>query len=171
MPVTVIVLPAYADVGTMDVAVGEVTIASAAPATDAATLPFMNDTCTNDATASVPGPMTTTAAVALTTVQDAAAVPEPGVGPTRALHAKPGMKLVPVTVMVLPAYADVGNTAVMMGRATIWSGVPLTVAAAPPFSKINFTDDFALGVLSPITTMTVVALATLQDVATLPKLA
>ena len=47
--------------------------------------------------------MTTTAAVALATVQDAAAAPELGVAPTRALHAKPGMKLVPITVMVLPA--------------------------------------------------------------------
>ncbi len=58
---------------------------------------------TDDAAAGVPAPMTTAAAVALATVQDAAAVPEPGVASTRALHAKPGMKLVPVTVMVLPA--------------------------------------------------------------------
>ena len=86
----------------MDVAVGEPTIASGAPATDADTAPFMNVTCTDDAAVGVPAPITTTAAVALATVQDAAAAPEPGDAPTRALHAKPGMKLVPVTVMVLP---------------------------------------------------------------------
>ncbi len=87
----------------MDVAVGEPTIASGAPATEAETPPFANVTSIDEAPVGVPAPMMTTAAVALATVQDAAAVPELGVAPTRALHAKPGMKLVPVTVMVLPA--------------------------------------------------------------------
>ena len=71
--------------------------------TDAVTAPFIKFISKDDAAAGVPAPITTTAAVALATVQDPAAVPEPGVAPTRALHAKPGMKLAPVTVMVLPA--------------------------------------------------------------------
>ena len=47
--------------------------------------------------------MTTTAVVALANAQDVALVPLLAIWPTKALHAKPTMKLVPVTVMVLPA--------------------------------------------------------------------
>ncbi len=47
--------------------------------------------------------MTTTAVVALANAQDVALVPLLAVSPTKALQAKPLMKLVPVTVMVLPA--------------------------------------------------------------------
>ena len=47
--------------------------------------------------------MTTTAVVALANAQDVALVPLLAVWPTKALQAKPTMKLVPVTVMVLPA--------------------------------------------------------------------
>lgn len=111
MPVRVTVEPIYANVGAKDKVDKKSTISSGAPATEVETAPLINDISTDDAAAGVSGPMTTTAAVALATVQDAAAVPEPGVAPTRALHAKPGMKLVPVTVMVLPAYADAGAMA------------------------------------------------------------
>jgi hypothetical protein len=47
--------------------------------------------------------MTTSAVVALANAQDVALVPLLAIWPTKALHAKPTMKLVPVTVMVLPA--------------------------------------------------------------------
>ncbi len=59
-------------------------------------------TSTDDAPAGVPAPITTTTLDTLETKQDVAAVPELGVAPTLAVHANPRMKLVPVTVMVLP---------------------------------------------------------------------
>ena len=64
--------------------------------------PLVNVTSTDDAAAGVPTPITTTTVVAEGTVHDAAAVPELGAAPTLAVHAKPGMKLAPDTVMVLP---------------------------------------------------------------------
>ncbi len=57
---------------------------------------------TDDAAMGVFEPMTTTTVVALAYEHDVAAVPEPAVAPTLALQAKPEMKLLPVTVMVLP---------------------------------------------------------------------
>ena len=73
------------------------------PETEMITAPFWNVNCTDDAAASVLAPTTTTAVLALATKQDEAAAPELGVAPTLALQAYPTMKLVPVTVMVLPA--------------------------------------------------------------------
>ena len=77
----------------------------------------MNVNSTDDAAAGVPVPMTTTAVLALATVHDAAAVPELGDAPTLAVQAKPGMKLVPVTVTLLPTYAEVGAKDVAVGDA------------------------------------------------------
>jgi hypothetical protein len=61
------------------------------------------------------------------------------------------MKLLPLTVTVLPTYADVGDTAVAVGESTIWSGVPLTVAVSL-FCKVISTDDGTKGVFAPTTT-------------------
>ena len=72
------------------------------PLTVATLTPFVNVTSTDDAAMLVPAPITTTTVVALAHVQDVAGVPALGVAPTLALQAKPEMKLVPVTVMVLP---------------------------------------------------------------------
>ena len=72
------------------------------PLTVATLAPFVNVTSTDDAAMLVPAPITTTTVVALAYVQDVAGVPALGVAPTLALQAKPEMKLVPVTVMVLP---------------------------------------------------------------------
>ena len=72
------------------------------PLTVATLAPFVNVTSTDDAAMLVPAPITTTTVVALAHVQDVAGVPALGVAPTLALQAKPEMKLVPVTVMVLP---------------------------------------------------------------------
>ena len=72
------------------------------PLTVATLTPFVNVTSTDDAAMLVPAPITTTTVVALAYVQDVAGVPALGVAPTLALQAKPEMKLVPVTVMVLP---------------------------------------------------------------------
>ena len=72
------------------------------PLTVATLTPFVNVTSTDDAAMLVPAPITTTTVVALAYVQDVAGVPTLGVAPTLALQAKPEMKLVPVTVMVLP---------------------------------------------------------------------
>ncbi len=77
-------------------------IMSGVPATVADTAELVNVTSTDDAAMGVFVAITTTTAVALAYVQDVAGVPEPAVAPTLAVHAKPEMKLVPVTVMVLP---------------------------------------------------------------------
>ena len=74
---------------------------SVVPATVATLAPFVNVTSTDDSAAGVPAPITTTTVVALAYVH-VAEVPELGVAPTFAVHANPAMKLVPVTVMVLP---------------------------------------------------------------------
>ena len=116
-PVTVMVLPTYADAGAMEVAVGSALTVSVVPATVATLAPFVNVTSTDDAAAAVPAPITTVAEVALTYVH-VAAVPELGVAPTFAVHAAL-TKLAPVTVMVLPTYAEVGAMEVAVGTAAI----------------------------------------------------
>ena len=66
---------------------------------------FVNDRNTVDAVAvlGVPTPITTTTVVALAYAHDVAAVEaEVADTPTLAVHTNPAMKLVPVTVMVLP---------------------------------------------------------------------
>ena len=73
-------------------------MSSVVPGTVAVTAPFVKFNSTDDAPMSVFAPMTTTAVVAFMTVQEVAAVPEMGSAPTLAVHAKPEMKLVPVTV-------------------------------------------------------------------------
>ena len=86
----------------MDMAVGAATMVSGVFATVADTAELVNVSSTDDAATGVFAAITTVTVVALAYVQDAAAVPEPAVAPTLAVHAKPEMKLVPVTVMVLP---------------------------------------------------------------------
>jgi hypothetical protein len=125
-------------------------------------------TCTDDAVpapllAGVPVPITTTTAVPLEHEHDAAAVPELGVAPTLAVHAKPDMKLVPVTVIVLPTYADVGAIEAAVGSDTTPKVAPATAADAPEFVKVTCTDDavpapLLAGVPVPITTTTAVPL-------------
>ena len=145
------------------------------PDTAAETPEFVNVTCTDDA---VPGraaegvldPITTTTVLALAYSHDAASVPELGVAPTFAVHTNPEMKLVPVTVMVLLAYAEAGAMEAAVGAPTTVSVVPPTVAATPEFVNVTSTDDAAMLVPAPITTTTVVALAYVQDVAGVPAL-
>ena len=86
----------------MDTAVGDSSIVRVVPDTVATAAPLVKVTSIDDAPAGVPAPITTTVLVAVKTKQDVAAVPELGVAPTLAVQANPGMKLVPVTVMVLP---------------------------------------------------------------------
>ena len=57
-----------------------------------------------------------------------------------------------------------------VGAATTLSVVPATVAATAEFVNVTCTDDAATGVLTPITTTTVVALAYAHDVASAPLL-
>ena len=68
------------------------------------------------------------------------------------------MKLVPVTVTVLPWYADVGAMEVAVGAPTMVRVFPETVATLLPFVNVSSTDDDD-GDVAPITTVTVVALA------------
>ena len=104
------------------------------PDTAADTPEFVNVTCTDDAVPGralegVPDPITTTTCVPLEHEHDAAAVLVVGtLLPTRAVHAKPEIKLAPVTVIVLPAYADKGAMEAAVGAATTVSVVPATVA-------------------------------------------
>ena len=86
----------------MDTAVGDGSIERVVPETVATAAPLVNLTSTDDAPAGVPAPITTTTLDTLETTQDVADVPELGVAPTLAVQTNPGMKLVPVTVMVLP---------------------------------------------------------------------
>ena len=87
----------------MEAAVGAPTTVSVVPPTVAATPEFVNFTSTDDAATGVVAPITTTTVVALPYAHDVASVPELGVAPTLAVHTNPEMKLVPVTVMVLPS--------------------------------------------------------------------
>ena len=77
-------------------------IKSGEPATVAVTAELVKVSCTDDAAMGVSEPMTTTTVVADAYVHDVAAVPPLATAPTLALHAKPEMTSVPVTVMVLP---------------------------------------------------------------------
>ena len=107
VPVTVMVLPTYADVGDTAVAVGRSNISSGVPVTVA--VPLCTVISTDDATLGVLAPTTTTAELALATLQDAAAMPELGTAPIFALHVGGPLKPVPVIVIVLPTYAARGE--------------------------------------------------------------
>ena len=137
VPDTVTVIPRYAEMGEIPVAVGAATTVSVVPATVATLAPLVNVTSTDDAAAAVPAPITTVAEVALTYVH-VAAVPELGVAPTFAVHAAL-TKLAPVTVMVLPTYADAGAMEVAVGSALTVSVVPATVATLAPFVNVTST--------------------------------
>jgi len=86
----------------MEVAVGAATMVSGVFATAAVTAELVKVSSTDDAAMGVFAPMTTTTVLADAYVHDVAAVPPLATAPTLALHAKPEMKLLPVTVMVLP---------------------------------------------------------------------
>jgi hypothetical protein len=74
----------------------------------------VNVTSTDDATAAVLPPITTTTVFAVAYVH-VAGVPVPGVSPTFAVHSNPAMKLAPVTVIVLLTYPAAGLTEVAVG--------------------------------------------------------
>ncbi len=146
-------------------------MSSVVPGTVAVTPPFVNFNSTDDAPMSGFPPMTTTAVVAFVTVQEVAAVPEMGLAPTLAVHAKPEMKLVPVTVMVLRVLeAEVGAIDVAVGGAMISSVVPGTVAVTATLVKFNSTDDAPMSVFAPTTTTAVAASKMVQDVAAVPEM-
>ena len=81
------------------------------------------------------------------------------------MHAKPEIKLAPVTVIVLPAYADKGAMEAAVGAATTVSVVPATVATLAPLVNVTSTDDAAAGVPAPITITTCVSLEHEHDAA------
>ena len=79
------------------------------------------------------------------------------------------MKLVPITEMVLPMYADTGLMEEAVGSAMTFSGAALSVATLAPFVNVTSTVDVvAIGVSLGSTMVTVVALTHKGDVATLP---
>ncbi len=141
---------------------GSVTMVSVVPGTVAVLAPFVKVSSTDDAPVGVPVEIKTTTSVALATVH-MAAVPLEGAAPTLAVHAKPEMKFVPVTVMALPTCAAVGAMDVAVGSAVTVSVVPAAVAVLAPFVKVSSTDDATVGVVAPITTVTSVALTYVHD--------
>jgi len=117
-----------------------------------------------DAPVPVPEAITTTICAEEAILHDVASVPDEDVLPIFALHVKPAMKFMPVTVMVLPAYAAAAQVLAAVGLKNILSGVNGTVATLAPFVNVNCTGDPMPGlllavVLVPITTTNVVALA------------
>ncbi len=132
--------------------------------------PFVKVSCTDDAAAGVVAPITTVTVVALTYVHVATG-PALAVAPTLAVQAKPAMKFVPVTVMVLPTYAAAGAMESAVGLAVTRSVVPVTATTAPPFVKVSCTDDAAAGVVGPITTRTEIASINVHDAAAMPVVA
>ena len=100
VPVTVMVLPMYATVGIINVAVGSSMTFSGVPLRAATLAPFVNVSCTDEAAGGVPDAITMVTVVALTQTSVVAGVPELGVAPILAV--KPSMKFVPITEMVLP---------------------------------------------------------------------
>ena len=160
VPITVIVLRAYAAVGVMEAAVGLALTVRGVPETETDT-PLANVTITDDATSNgVPAPITTVNVVAVAYVHKAATpLLGPTVAPTLADQRGALMKFVPVTVTVLPTYAAVGATEAAVGLALIVRGVPETETETPPFVNVTHTDDEAAGVPAPITTVKVVAVA------------
>ena len=142
-PVTVMVLLAYADKGAIESAVAFATKFNVVPDTAAETPEFVNVTCTDDAVPpgraaeGVLDPITTTTSVPLEHEHEKAAVLMIGtLLPTTAVHAEPFIKLVPVTVMVLLAYAEVGAMEVAVGSSTTVSIVPETEATLFPFVNV-----------------------------------
>ena len=71
------------------------------------------------------------------------------------------MKLVPVTVTVLPWYADVGAMEVAVGAPTMVRGVPETVVLRPCVNNSS-TEEFAICEVAPITTITWLSLRTVH---------
>ncbi len=95
-------------------------MANVVPATVATLAPFVKVNCTDDArpgdaALGVLDAMTTTAVASLCEVHEVASLPMLGFAPTFAVHANPGMKFAPVTVMVLPAYAADGAIEAAVG--------------------------------------------------------
>jgi hypothetical protein len=164
VPITEIVLKRYADVGDTDVMVGSAVTLSGVPVTVTAMAPFGNVSSTDEAATGVPDAITMVTVVALTQASVVAGVPELGVAPTLAVKANPFMKFEPITEMVLPMYADVGDTDVMVGFAVTLSGVPVNVRL------ISITVLAPIGVPDPMTKITFVSLVRVQDAARVQEL-
>ncbi len=159
VPITVMVLKRYADVGDTDVMVGSAVTLSGVPLRAATLAPFVNVSSTDEAATGVPDAITMVTVVALTQASVVAGVPELGVAPTLAVKANPSMKFEPITEMVLPMYADVGDTDVMVGSAVTLSVVPASSLV------ISITVLAPVGVPGPMTKTTFLSLARVQDAA------
>ncbi len=102
---------------------------SGVPLREATMAPFGNVSSTDEAATGVPDAITMVTVVALTQASVVAGVPELGVAPTLAVKANPFMKFEPITEMVLPMYADVGDMDVIMGLALMANTLFVAVAA------------------------------------------
>ena len=91
-------------------------------------LPFVTNTSTDDAAAGLVAPVATPTVVALA-YSHVAEVPVLGVAPTLAVHANPAMTLMPVTEMVLLAYADASAIDVAVGSAMAVSTLMLNLGS------------------------------------------
>jgi len=138
---------------------------SVVPATEALTPEFVNVTSTDDAAAGVPAPSTTTTVDALAYVH-VAEVPLLGVAPTFAVHTNPSMKLVPVTVTVLLAYADKGAIEAAVGLSVTlkFAWLPNVELSALAYGSKDILMSQPLGVAAVPARTTTVAVVELTQV-------
>jgi hypothetical protein len=115
---------------------------------------LLNVTSTPALPIAVPAPITTTTSVADEMLHVEAAVPDDGVDPTFALHVMDVMKLLPITVIVLPEYPETGDNDPYVAAPTTVSSALEVSAVAPEPPPLNTTLTFAAPALVPLPTTT-----------------
>jgi hypothetical protein len=100
---------------------------------------LLNVTSTPALPIAVPAPITTTTSVADEMLHVEAAVPDDGVDPTFALHVMDVMKLLPITVIVLPEYPETGDNDPYVAAPTTVSSALEVSAVAPEPPPLNTT--------------------------------
>ena len=119
---------------------------------------LLNVTSTPALPIPVPAPITITTLVADEMLQEDAAAPDDGVEPTFALHVCDGMKLLPITVIVLPKYPATGSSDPNVAPPTTVSSAPEVSAVAPDPPPLNTTLTIAAPALDPLPTTTRISL-------------
>ena len=154
VPVSVMVLLRYAELGkTVSLIVGDPKIVNAVPGDSTlAEVGLLNVTSTPALPTAVPVPITTTTSVADEMLHEEAAAPEDGVGPTFTVHVCKVMKLLPITVIVLPKYPETGDSDPYVAPPTTISSAPEVSAVAPDPPPLNTTRTIAAPALVPLPT-------------------
>jgi hypothetical protein len=126
---------------------------------------LLNATSTPALPIPVPAPITTTTRLDDEMLHEDAAAPNDGVEPTFAVHVCSGMKLLPITVIVLPKYPETGSSDPNVAPPTTLSNVTEVSVVAPDPPPLNTTLTLAAPALDPlpITTCTWLLDKTVQD--------